>query len=66
MFEKETGLKARGKITRSPQISPDPVLMRDPHEGARLVRAFLKIADPRLRSAIVQMIENMEPTAVRS
>jgi hypothetical protein len=31
----------------------------DPQEGARLVRAFLRIADPAIRSAIVHMIEKM-------
>jgi hypothetical protein len=31
----------------------------DPLEGARLVRAFLRINDPKARSAILQMVENM-------
>ncbi|MGC2782386.1 MAG: hypothetical protein WA397_00810 [Roseiarcus sp.] len=35
----------------------------DPQEGARLVRAFLRIADPGVRSAIVQMVEKMGSAA---
>jgi hypothetical protein len=31
----------------------------DPQEGARLVRAFLRIADPETRAAILRMIETM-------
>ena len=31
----------------------------DPQEGARLVRAFLRITDPQVRSAIVHMVETM-------
>ena len=31
----------------------------DPQEGARLVRAFLRITDPGVRSAIVRMVETM-------
>ena len=37
----------------------------DPKEGARLVRAFLRITDPAIRSAIVHMIEKMGSTPAR-
>jgi len=29
----------------------------DPQEGARLIRAFLRIADPKVRLAIIEMVE---------
>jgi hypothetical protein len=32
----------------------------DPEQGARLVRAFLRITDPRVRLAIIHMVEKME------
>jgi hypothetical protein len=31
----------------------------DPQQGARLVRAFLRITDPRVREAVVEMVENV-------
>lgn len=31
----------------------------DPQEGARLIRAFLRIGDPGVRLAIIQMVEKM-------
>jgi hypothetical protein len=36
-----------------------PPQSSDPLEGARLVRAFLRIADPEIRLAIVNMVEKM-------
>jgi hypothetical protein len=38
----------------------------DPQQGARLVRAFLRISDPRVRMAIVQMVEKMGHTSTAS
>ena len=48
----------RGFATPSaPEISRSPT--HDPQEGARLIRAFLRITDPALRSVIVQMVEKI-------
>ena len=38
-------------------------LSHDPKQGARLVRAFLGISDPRIRLAIVQMVERLGSSA---
>ncbi len=40
-------------------IETDLSQVNDPKQGARLVRAFLGIADPRIRLAIVQMVERL-------
>jgi hypothetical protein len=36
-----------------------------PEEGARLLAAFFRIADPRVRVAVVRLIEDMELDALR-
>jgi hypothetical protein len=38
----------------------------DPQEGALLVRAFLRITDPGVRSAIVHMVETMDSASSES
>jgi len=57
MLAEEAGRKAHRKFGPAPAIEPAPSQINDPQQGARLVRAFLRIADPRLRLAIVQMVE---------
>ena len=37
--------------------------INDPKQGARLVRAFLRITDPTVRLAIVQMVEKVGSAA---
>ena len=32
----------------------------DPQEGARLIRAFLKIEDPKVRDAIIGFVERLQ------
>jgi hypothetical protein len=59
MLEQVSGRKAHREFVASAALEFSLSQATDPQEGARLVRAFLRIADPRLRSAIVDMVENM-------
>lgn len=38
----------------------------DPRQGARLVRAFLRITDPKVRLIIIDMVEKMESAAAQA
>ena len=58
MLEQDTGRKAH-KFAVSSAVETNLSQTNDPQEGARLVRAFLRIADAEVRSAIVRMVENM-------
>ena len=57
MLEHDVGRKAHLKFALSSAI--DLPQIDDPKQGARLVRAFLRITDPMMRLAIVQMVENV-------
>jgi hypothetical protein len=57
MPEHHAGRKAHCTFAGSSAI--DLPQINDPKQGARLVRAFLRIADPMTRLAIVQMVENV-------
>lgn len=58
MLTADAGPKAHCKLDASPTIDAlSPI--NDPKQGARLIRAFLRIADPRVRLAIVQMVEKV-------
>ena len=57
MLADDAGRKAHRKFDPSSAIETSLAQSNDPQQGARLVRAFLRIADPRLRLAIVQMVE---------
>jgi hypothetical protein len=57
MLAEDAGRKVHRKFDPSSAIEPALSQINDPKQGARLVRAFLRIADPRLRLAIVQMVE---------
>ncbi len=59
MLDQNAGRKAQREFSVSSAIETDPSQVNDPKQGARLVRAFLGISDPRLRSAIVQMVERL-------
>jgi hypothetical protein len=61
MLEQVSGRKAHHEFDAP--SAPDVSLSQtnDPQEGARLVRAFLRITDPGTRSAIVRMVEKMGP-----
>jgi hypothetical protein len=60
MSEQDGGPKASCKFAASSALEMSLSQTNDPQQGARLVRAFLRIIDPRVRLAIVQMIEKME------
>ena len=63
MLEEDGGPKASGTFAESSEIETGLSQTNDPQQGARLVRAFLQITDPRVRLAIVQMVEKVGSAA---
>jgi hypothetical protein len=63
MLDQHTGRKAQLKFAAS-SIQTSLPKIGDPKQGARLVRAFLRITDPRVRAAIVHMVEGIESARV--
>ena len=59
MLERDAGRKAHRTFAAFSEIETGLSQINDPKQGARLVRAFLRITDPMLRLAIVQMVENV-------
>lgn len=59
MLAQDAGRKAHRKFGASSAIETGLSQTHDPKQGARLVRAFLGITDPRIRLAIVQMVEKL-------
>ena len=59
MLQQDSDGKSDRKFIASAALDTSIAQTNDPEEGARLVRAFLKIADPSVRLAIVHMIEQM-------
>lgn len=59
MLAQDAGRKALRKLGASSEIETGLSGINDPKQGARLIRAFLGIGDPRIRSAIVQMVEKL-------
>ena len=59
MLEQDAGRKPNREFAASSALEMRRSQTNDPQQGARLVRAFLRIADPRVRLAIVQMVERM-------
>lgn len=59
MLDQNAGRKAYREFSASSAIKTDLSQTHDPQQGARLVRAFLGISDPRIRLAIVQMVERL-------
>ena len=59
MLEWDAGRKAHRTFAASSEIETGLSQINDPKQGARLVRAFLRITDPTVRLAIVKMIENV-------
>ena len=59
MVEQDAGRKAHRKFAASSAIETSLSQINDPKQGARLVRAFLRITDPTLRLSIVQMVEKV-------
>ena len=63
MLDQDVGRKVHRTFAASSAIETDFSQINDPQEGARLVRAFLQIIDPRVRLAIVRMVENVSAPA---
>jgi hypothetical protein len=63
MLEQDSEQKAHRKFAAPSALEMSLSQTHDPQEGARLIRAFLRIADPAVRSAIVQMVEKMGSAA---
>ena len=59
MLEQVASRKAHRTSAAFSEIEAGLSQINDPRQGARLVRALLRITDPMLRLAIVQMIENV-------
>ena len=59
MLEKDAGRTAHRKFAASSAIETRLSQINDPKQGARLVRAFLRITNPAVRLAIVQMVEKV-------
>ncbi|HSU98543.1 MAG TPA: hypothetical protein VLI91_00405 [Roseiarcus sp.] len=59
MLEQDSDRKADHNLAAPypPGVGLSPT--HDPKEGARLIRAFLRIGDPAVRAAVVQMVEKM-------
>jgi len=63
MLEQEAGQKAHRTFAASSEIETGLSRINDPKEGARLIRAFLRIADPAIRLAIIHMVEKVGSAA---
>ena len=63
MLDQNASRRAYPEFSASSAIETDLSQTHDPKQGARLVRAFLGISDPRIRLAIVQMVERLGSSA---
>ena len=63
MLEQDAGRKPNREFAASSALEMRRSQTNDPQQGARLVRAFLQITDPRVRLAIVQMVEKVGSAA---
>jgi hypothetical protein len=59
MLEQNSEPKTDRNFAPPPTLEMGLSQTYDPQEGARLIRAFLRIADPGVRSVIVHMVERM-------
>jgi hypothetical protein len=66
MLEQVSRRKAQREFAAPPALDMNLSPSHDPQEGARLVRAFLRITDPGIRLAIVHMVEKMGRAPARS
>jgi hypothetical protein len=55
MLDRDAGREAHRTFAAETGLSE----IDDPTQGARLVRAFLRISDPTVRLEIVEMVENV-------
>ena len=63
MWEQDAGGKASRKFATSSALEMGRLHTDDPQQGARLVRAFLRITNSRVRLAIIQMVEKVGSAA---
>ena len=63
MLARDARRKAHRKFAAPYAIEAGPSQINDPKQGARLIRAFLRITDPSVRLAIVQMVEKVGPAS---
>ena len=59
MLQEDSVRKANRSFAASSALEIDLPQSHDPQEGARLVRAFLRINDPEIRLAILEMVEKL-------
>ena len=59
MLEQDSEPKADRKFAASSALEMSLLQTHDPREGARLIRAFVRITDPGVRSAIIHMVEKL-------
>jgi hypothetical protein len=55
MLERDAGLEAHRTFAAETGLSE----INDPKQGARLIRAFLRISDPTVRLEIIEMVETV-------
>jgi hypothetical protein len=58
MLEQDAGRKDRHEFSSS-KLETVVSQANDPQQGARLIRAFLRITDPNIRLAIVRVVEKI-------
>jgi hypothetical protein len=58
MLERDAGRKDRHEFS-SLMLETGVSQTNDPQQGARLIRAFLRITDPDIRLAIVRVVEKI-------
>ena len=63
MSEQDAGRNASRNFAAPSAREVSRSQTNDPQQGARLVRAFLRITDSRVRLAIVQMVEKVGSAA---
>jgi hypothetical protein len=61
MLERVRGEEAHRDYDWPAGIELSVARNNDPQEGARLVRAFLRITDPEMRAVIVHLVETLGP-----
>jgi hypothetical protein len=59
MLARDVSRKAHRSLAASSGIETGLSQINDPKQGAQLIRAFLRITDPRVRLAIVQMVQKI-------
>lgn len=58
-FRKVSWLELKSEVFAD--IAKNVRVIMAPEEGARLLRAFIRITDPRLRRAVIHLVEEMGP-----